>query len=192
LKVLVVGAAGYIGSHTARVLRRAGLEVLIYDNLSTGFDFLAKGFETIVGDVHDSKKLLPAVKQSDAVMHFAANHFVGESVVNPQKYFRNNVEGGLSPLNTVLEAGKKTIVIFSSTCAVYGSPAKMPISEDCPLAPINPYGVSKIFSNKRCSPMTRPTDFVMPACATSTPREPMKVERLGSVTSPSHTSSRWH
>jgi UDP-glucose-4-epimerase GalE len=145
LKVLVVGGAGYIGSHTARVLQRAGLEVFIYDNLSTGFDFLAKGFETIVGDVHDSKKLLPAVKQSDAVMHFAANHFVGESVVNPQKYFRNNVEGGLSLLNTVLEAGKKSIVIFSSTCAVYGSPAKMPISEDCPLAPINPYGVSKLF-----------------------------------------------
>ncbi len=107
MKVLVVGGAGYIGSHTARVLRRAGLEVLIYDNLSTGFDFLAKGFETIVGDVLDSKKLLPAVKQSDAVMHFAANHFVGESVVNPQKYFCNNVEGGLSLLNTVLEAGKK-------------------------------------------------------------------------------------
>lgn len=102
MKVLVVGGAGYIGSHTARVLRRAGLEVLIYDNLSTGFDFLAKGFETIVGDVLDSKKLLPAVKQSDAVMHFAANHFVGESVVNPQKYFCNNVEGGLSLLNTVL------------------------------------------------------------------------------------------
>ena len=145
MKVLVVGGAGYIGSHTARVLRRSGLEVLIYDNLSTGFDFLAKGFETIVGDVHDDKKLLPAVKQCDAVMHFAANHYVGESVVNPRKYYRNNVEGGLSLLNTVLEAGKKSIVIFSSTCSVYGSPSKMPISEDFPLAPINPYGVSKVF-----------------------------------------------
>ena len=145
MKVLVVGGAGYIGSHTARVLRRSGLEVLIYDNLSTGFDFLAKGFETIVGDVHDGNKLLPAVKQCDAVMHFAANHYVGESVINPRKYYRNNVEGGLSLLNTVLEAGKKSIVIFSSTCSVYGSPSKMPISEDFPLAPINPYGVSKVF-----------------------------------------------
>jgi UDP-glucose-4-epimerase GalE len=145
LNVLVVGGAGYIGSHTARVLRRAGHQVLIYDNLSTGFDFLAKGFETIVGDVHDGKKLLEAVKRTDAVMHFAANHYVGESVVNPRKYYRNNVEGGLSLLNTVLEAGKKSIVIFSSTCSVYGSPSKMPISEDCPLAPINPYGVSKVF-----------------------------------------------
>ena len=145
MKVLVVGGAGYIGSHTARVLRRAGIDVLIYDNLSTGFDFLAKGFEMVVGDVHDSKKLLEAVKQTDAVMHFAANHYVGESVANPRKYYRNNVEGGLSLLNAVLEAGKKSIVIFSSTCSVYGAPSKMPITEDFPLTPVNPYGVSKVF-----------------------------------------------
>jgi len=145
VKILVVGGAGYIGSHTAHVLRRAGLEVLIYDNLSTGFEFLAKGFEMVVGDVHDNARLLEAVKQSDAVMHFAANHYVGESVVNPRKYYRNNVEGGLSLLNAVLEAGKKSIVIFSSTCSVYGAPAKMPITEDSPLTPINPYGVSKVF-----------------------------------------------
>jgi UDP-glucose-4-epimerase GalE len=144
MKVLVVGGAGYIGSQTAHVLRRAGIEVAIYDNLSTGFDFLAKDFELIVGDVHDDKKLLLTVKQADAVMYFAANHFVGESVTNPRKYFHNNVEGGLSLLNTVLDAGKNT-VIFSSTCAVYGSPTKMPITEDLPRLPINPYGVSKMF-----------------------------------------------
>jgi len=144
VKVLVVGGAGYIGSHTARVLRKAGHEVLIYDNLSTGFDFLAKGFELIVGDVHDSKKLLEVVKRSDAVMYFAANHYVGESVVNPRKYYRNNVEGGLSLLNTVRDAGNK-FFIFSSTCSVYGAPAKMPITEDYPLNPVNPYGVSKVF-----------------------------------------------
>jgi UDP-glucose-4-epimerase GalE len=146
VKILVVGGAGYIGSHTARVLRKAGLGAVIYDNLSTGFDFLAKGFEMVVGDVHDRKKLLEAVKQSDAVMHFAANHYVGESMVNPQKYFRNNVEGGLSLLNTIVEAGKQTtVVIFSSTCSVYGAPSKMPITEDYPLTPVNPYGVSKVF-----------------------------------------------
>jgi UDP-arabinose 4-epimerase len=145
VKILVVGGAGYIGSHTARVLRRAGLEVLIYDNLSTGFDFLAKGFEVVVGDVHDHKKLLESVKQVDAVMHFAANHYVGESMVNPRKYYRNNVEGGLSLLNAVLEAGKKSTIIFSSTCSVYGAPTKMPITEDYPLTPVNPYGVSKVF-----------------------------------------------
>jgi UDP-glucose-4-epimerase GalE len=146
VKILVVGGAGYIGSHTARVLRKAGLDAVIYDNLSTGFDFLAKGFEMVVGDVHDRKKLLEAVKQSDAVMHFAANHYVGESMVNPQKYYRNNVEGGLSLLNTIVEAGKQsTVVIFSSTCSVYGAPSKMPITEDYPLTPVNPYGVSKVF-----------------------------------------------
>ena len=146
VKILVVGGAGYIGSHTARVLRKAGLDVLIYDNLSTGFDFLAKGFEMVVGDVHDSKKLLEAVSKVDAVMHFAANHYVGESVVNPRKYYRNNVEGGLSLLNAVVDSGKKNmVVIFSSTCSVYGAPEKMPINEDYPLTPINPYGVSKVF-----------------------------------------------
>jgi len=146
VKILVVGGAGYIGSHTARVLRKAGLDVLIYDNLSTGFDFLAKGFEMVVGDVHDQKKLLEAVKQVDAVMHFAANHYVGESVVNPRKYYRNNVEGGLSLLNAIVDAGKKNmVVIFSSTCSVYGAPEKMPIKEDYPLTPINPYGISKVF-----------------------------------------------
>jgi len=143
VKILVVGGAGYIGSHTARVLRKAGLEVLIYDNLSTGFEFLAKGFEMVVGDVHDSKKLLEAVKRTDAVMHFAANHYVGESMTNPRKYFRNNVEGGLSLLNTVVDAQRK-IVIFSSTCSVYGAPAKMPITEEYPRLPVNPYGISKV------------------------------------------------
>jgi UDP-glucose-4-epimerase GalE len=144
VKALVIGGAGYIGSHTARVLRRAEIEVRIYDNLSTGFDFLAKGFELIVGDVLDSKKLLAALQGCDAVLYFAAKHFVGESVVNPRKYFRNNVEGGLSVLNTVLDSGSK-FFIFSSTCAVYGSPEKMPITEQTPRLPVNPYGISKAF-----------------------------------------------
>lgn len=144
MRILVVGGAGYIGSHTARVLKRAGIDVLIYDNLSTGFEFLARGFEMVLGDVHDSKKLTEAVKKTDAVMHFAANHYVGESMVNPRKYFRNNVEGGISLLNSVIDAGAK-MVIFSSTCSVYGAPEKMPITESDPLLPCNPYGVSKVF-----------------------------------------------
>jgi UDP-glucose-4-epimerase GalE len=144
VQILVVGGAGYIGSQTARVLKREGIDVVIYDNLSTGFEFLAKGFPLVVGDIHDSKKLAEALKQSNAVMYFAANHFVGESVVNPRKYWRNNVEGGLSLLNTMLDAGKNTL-IFSSTCAVYGAPTKIPITEDTPRLPVNPYGVSKLF-----------------------------------------------
>jgi len=145
VKVLVVGGAGYIGSHAARALSRAGFEVTIYDNLSTGFEFLTRGFPLVVGDLHDAKSLLEVVKQCDAVMHFAANAYVGESMTNPRKYFHNNVEGGLSLLNAIRDAGKQSAVIFSSTCAVYGAPERMPLTEDHPLAPVNPYGVSKAF-----------------------------------------------
>jgi UDP-arabinose 4-epimerase len=144
LQVLVVGGAGYIGSHAARALRSRGFDVLLYDNLSSGHASLAKGFELVVGDVIQTDKLTEAMKQSQAVMHFAAHAFVGESVKNPRKYFHNNVEGGLALLNTAIENGLRN-VIFSSTCAVYGIPAKVPISEDAPRQPVNPYGVSKMF-----------------------------------------------
>jgi UDP-glucose-4-epimerase GalE len=142
--VLVIGGAGYIGSHAARALRRAGHEVIIFDNLSTGHEFLADGFELVKGDILDHSALKPLLARSNAIMHFAAFAFVGESVTNPQKYFHNNVEGGLSLLNAALEAGVKKI-IFSSTCAVYGEVAKVPIEENIPRQPVNPYGVSKLF-----------------------------------------------
>jgi len=144
LVVLVVGGAGYIGSHAARALRRHGHEVLIYDNLSTGHAFLANGFELVVGDIADAPKLSAALRRVDSVMHFAAHAYVGESVENPQKYFRNNVEAGLVLLNTCLETGIRRF-IFSSTCAVYGIPAKVPILESTPRQPLNPYGVTKLF-----------------------------------------------
>ena len=142
--VLVIGGAGYIGSHTARALQRAGHEVVIFDNLSTGYELLAKGFELVKGDVLDASALARVLQPVEAIMHFAAHAYVGESVTNPRKYFHNNVEGGLSLLNAALEAGVKKI-IFSSTCAVYGEPAKVPIEENIPRQPVNPYGVSKLF-----------------------------------------------
>jgi UDP-glucose-4-epimerase GalE len=142
--VLVIGGGGYIGSHAARALRRAGHEVIIFDNLSTGFEFLASGFELVKGDILDSQALAPVLARADAIMHFAAHAYVGESVVNPKKYFHNNVEGGLALLNTAIAAGVKKI-IFSSTCAVYGEPAKVPIEENIPRQPVNPYGISKLF-----------------------------------------------
>jgi UDP-glucose-4-epimerase GalE len=144
MKVLVIGGAGYIGSHAARVLRKHGHEVVIFDDLSTGFDFLAKGFELIRGDLGDVARVKPILQRVDAVMHFAAYAYVGESVTNPRKYFHNNVESGLNLLNTAVDVGIKAFV-FSSTCAVYGVPAKVPITEDTPRQPINPYGVSKLF-----------------------------------------------
>jgi len=141
--VLVIGGAGYIGSHAARALKRAGHDVIIFDNLSTGFELLAAGFELIKGDVLDAAALARVLPRADAIMHFAAHAYVGESVTNPRKYFRNNVEGGLSLLNAALDAGVKK-VIFSSTCAVYGEPAKVPIEENIPRQPVNPYGVTKL------------------------------------------------
>src|SRR5712671_3718260 len=142
--ILVTGGAGYIGSHAARALRRHNHEALIYDNLSAGHESFASGFELIVGDIADSEKLALAMKRVDAVMHFAAHAYVGESVVNPRKYFQNNVEAALVLLNTALDCGVRKF-IFSSTCAVYGSPSKIPITEDLPRQPVNPYGVSKLF-----------------------------------------------
>jgi UDP-arabinose 4-epimerase len=144
LVVLVVGGAGYIGSHAARTLRRRGHEVVIYDNLSTGHAFLAEGFELMRGDIGDSSTLSSALRRVDSVMHFAAHAYVGESVENPRKYFRNNVESGLVLLNACVDCGVRRI-IFSSTCAVYGVPATVPIPEQTPRQPVNPYGVSKLF-----------------------------------------------
>ena len=144
MKVLVIGGAGYIGSHAARVLRKHGHEVVIFDDLSTGFEFLANGFEFIRGDLGDAARVKPVLERVDAVMHFAAYAYVGESVTNPRKYFHNNVESALSLLNTAVDVGIKAFV-FSSTCAVYGIPAKVPITEDTVRQPINPYGVSKLF-----------------------------------------------
>ena len=144
LAILVTGGAGYIGSHAARALRRAGYDVVLYDNLSTGFRRLAQGFELVEGDISDEARLKPVLARVDAVMHFAAHAYVGESVENPRKYFRNNVLGALSLLNAVLDAGIRRFV-FSSTCAVYGIPGKIPITEQTPREPVNPYGASKLF-----------------------------------------------
>jgi UDP-glucose-4-epimerase GalE len=117
---------------------------VIYDNLSTGHAFLADGFELVRGDIADAATLSAALRRVDSVMHFAARAYVGESVTDPRKYFRNNVEGGLILLNASVDCGVRRVV-FSSTCAVYGVPAKVPIPEDTPRQPVNPYGVSKLF-----------------------------------------------
>jgi UDP-glucose 4-epimerase len=143
LAVLVVGGAGYIGSHAAHVLRRRGYEVIIYDNLSTGHRELAEGFELIVGDISDSANLANVLRRCDSVMHFAAHAYVGESVADPKKYFHNNVTAALVLLDSVLQSRVRK-VIFSSTCAVYGNPVKVPITEDNPRQPVNPYGATKL------------------------------------------------
>ena len=144
MAILVSGGAGYIGSHAARALRRSGYEVVLYDSLSTGFRRLAQGFELVQGDIADEAKLRPVLARVDAVMHFAAHAYVGESVENPRKYFRNNVVAALSLLNCAMDAGIRRFV-FSSTCAVYGIPEQIPITEQTPREAVNPYGASKLF-----------------------------------------------
>jgi UDP-glucose 4-epimerase len=143
LAVLIVGGAGYIGSHAAHVLRRRGYDVIIYDNLCNGHKELAEGFELVVGDIADSAKLSKVLSRSDAVMHFAAHAYVGESVENPRKYFQNNVTSAITLLNSVMESRVRKF-IFSSTCAVYGNPVKVPITESNPRQPVNPYGATKL------------------------------------------------
>ena len=143
MRVLVTGGAGYIGSHTIRTLTKQGHEPVVYDDFSTGHKTSVKGYDCIVADIANQEKLRVALRGVDAVMHFAAFSCVPESATNPQKYFENNVGSGLALLRSVLEAGI-SYFIFSSTCAVYGLPSQIPISENTPRIPINPYGASKL------------------------------------------------
>ena len=143
MKILLTGGAGYIGSHTARLLARRGHTVLICDNLSTGHRFLVEDFEFALGDLRDRSKLEQVLQGTDAVLHFAAHACVEESVRDPRKYFENNVLAGLSLLSAVVEA-RIPFFVFSSSCAVYGLPGKIPLSEKAPRLPINPYGASKL------------------------------------------------
>jgi UDP-glucose-4-epimerase GalE len=141
--VLVTGGAGYIGSHCCRALAAAGYQPIVYDNFSTGHRSFVTG-PFVAGDLLDKPTLASAfAKQSiAAVMHFAAFSLVGESVVNPQKYYTNNVAGTLSLLEVMREAGCKRLV-FSSTGAVYGNADSKALPESYACEPINPYGTSK-------------------------------------------------
>lgn len=143
-KILVTGGAGYIGAHAVRLLVRAGYEVIVYDNLSTGRREAVKDAELVVADLSDRMALNKVFSENkiDAVIHFAASTSVEESVQNPAKYFQNNVVNGLNLLDAMVEHGVGKIV-FSSTAAVYGEPDKVSVTEDMPVNPTNPYGETK-------------------------------------------------
>ncbi|MDQ2867436.1 MAG: UDP-glucose 4-epimerase GalE [Verrucomicrobiota bacterium] len=146
MRVLVVGGAGYIGSICSELLLDEGHAVAIFDNLSEGhraaIDARAEFFE---GDLADQRIIADAITRfrPEAVMHFAANALVGESMENPSKYFRNNVAHGLNLLDAMV-AAKAERLVFSSTCATFGPPERVPIDEETPQRPINPYGESKL------------------------------------------------
>ena len=144
--VLVIGGAGYIGSHTVKALRGRGSDVVVYDNLSAGHRAAARFATALVeGDIHDTTRLRETIRRFDvdAVMHFAALASVGVSMTDPLGYYANNVGGTLAVLNA-MAAERVARLVFSSTAAVFGNPQVTPIAEDHPTAPINPYGETKL------------------------------------------------
>jgi UDP-glucose 4-epimerase len=146
MKVFVTGGAGYIGSVCVEELLRAGHQVTTYDNLKEGHRSAVDNQAQFVhGDLGDEPRLARALRESkpETVLHFAAHALVGESMANPGKYFQNNVANGLKLLEAAVAAGVRKFV-FSSTCAVYGVPSRMPMTEELPLHPVNPYGESKL------------------------------------------------
>jgi UDP-glucose 4-epimerase len=150
MNVFVTGGAGYIGSVCAEELLDAGHQVTVYDDLSEGHrSAVDPRTRFILGQPDEPGDILKAVKAAvpDAIMHFAANALVGESMTNPKKYFHNNVVNGLKLLDAAVECGVKKFV-FSSTCATYGPPDRVPITENSPQRPINPYGESKLMFEK--------------------------------------------
>lgn len=145
MKVLVTGGAGYIGSHACKALAEAGHEPIAYDNLSTGHEWAVRWGRLEVGDILDPARLeeVFARHRPDAVMHFAALAYVGVSVRDPSSYHRTNVVGTLNLLDAARAAGVARIV-FSSSCATYGIPERVPIAIDTAQRPVNPYGWTKL------------------------------------------------
>ena len=160
IKVLVTGGAGYIGSHVVKALGEKEYDILVYDNLSTGHEWAVLYGRLIKGDLSDKKLLREVVMeyQPDAVMHFSAYIQVEESVREPLKYYANNTVNALNLL-TVLRENKVNHFIFSSTAAVYGIPDKIPVSEEAPLGPINPYGSSKVMVERILNDLSKASDF---------------------------------
>lgn len=159
-KILVTGGAGYIGSHTTYFLQKSGHSVVVVDNLSYGHERVVPSGLLRVIDLRDTEKLVALMRQEhfDAVIHFAAFISVGESTQAPEKYFTNNTAGSLSLFEAMLQSDLKRVV-FSSTAAAYGIPERDPITEDLPFAPINPYGESKVMTEKILEWLDRYREF---------------------------------
>jgi UDP-glucose 4-epimerase len=146
MKILVTGGAGYIGSHFIKALLSRGISPVVYDNLSTGnrWALISKDFYEADLSDHDAVVDVLRKEKIEAVVHFAASTYVGESVENPMKYFGNNYSNTLNLLNAMVKCGVRRF-IFSSSCAVYGIPEAIPITEDMPKLPVSPYGAAKHF-----------------------------------------------
>jgi UDP-arabinose 4-epimerase len=159
--VLVTGGAGYIGSHTCKALHQAGFMPVAYDNLTRGNTEAVRWGPLEIGDLTDGARLREAIQRHRpaAVVHFAALAYVGESNLIPDVYHRNNVEGTAALIGAMRDCGVGKIV-FSSSCAVYGTPERVPIVEETPCAPINPYGVTKLACERMLRECTFPLTFM--------------------------------
>ena len=159
-KVLVVGGAGYIGSHTVKSLAKKSYEIVVYDNLSTGHKEAVKYGRLIKGDLADREYLKKVVKdfKPDAIIHFAGFIDVEESIKKPLLYYANNTANTINLIEVMLETGVNKL-IFSSTAAVYGNPETTPVDENYPMQPINPYGHSKVFVEKILKDTSLSYDF---------------------------------
>ncbi len=160
MRILVTGGAGYIGSHVVKALGQRKYEILVYDNLTTGHEWAVLYGRLVQGDLSDKFFLDRVIKEfkPDAIMHFAAFIQVEESVREPLKYYRNNTVNTLNLLEAMKKNGVKNF-IFSSTAAVYGIPEKIPVNEDAPLNPINPYGSSKVAVERILSDLSQTSNF---------------------------------
>lgn len=148
-RILVTGGAGYIGSHTCKYLHAAGYEPVTLDDLRTGHTEFVRWGPFVQANIADAERVRAAIAQYQitTMVHFAASAYVGESMEQPQAYFANNVAATLALLEVALQAGIRQVV-FSSSCATYGIPQTLPIPEDHPQQPVNPYGDSKLFIEK--------------------------------------------
>ena len=160
MKVLVTGGAGYIGSHIVKALGEKGYDVVVYDNLSYGHEWAVLYGRLIKGDLADRELLNSVCKKEkfDSVIHMAAFIVVDESVRDPLKYYRNNFVNTLNLVEVCIEQKIKRF-IFSSTAAVYGIPETVPVTEDAPLSPINPYGISKVMVENILKDVSSSSDF---------------------------------
>jgi len=169
--IIVTGGGGYVGAHTCKALARACFTPIVFDNFSTGHRDFVRWGPQVESDIRDHDALLQTIRsvRADAVLHFAACAYVGESVADPQKYYENNVVGSLSLLRAMLEGGCRNIV-FSSSCAIYGEPEELPIRETAPKNPLSPYGASKMMVERILSDYASAHGLSSIALRYSTPR----------------------
>ena len=189
MRILVTGGAGYIGSHTVKLLLARGHTVTVFDNLVYGHKQAVPATANFVnGDLRDIDQLDHAmvVNRIDAIIHFAAYAYVGESVTNPSKYYVNNLIYAANLIDRVRKLGIKRFV-FSSTCATYGNPAKVPIDELTPQNPVNPYGNTKLAIERMLSDYAKPYGIAATASWFESTRARVRSSRRRSVP----TSSQW-